>query len=90
MKCIGCRSSFVNLDETWSKKGSIMGASIYKGFSEEGYCLLNNNSRNAYSWTSAGQVSPKHQLWNKIILKDVSSKYKENFSYVTGDYATMV
>ena len=90
MKCSGCGSEHVNLDETWSQKGSLIrgtwapfrqcsSAGIYEGFDEEkieGFCAscMSNNSRNAFSWTPVQQVSPHHQIWNKIIQKDVPTR----------------
>lgn len=107
MKCIGCGSSFVNLDETWTKKGSLnrtswgpFKQSLYEGFTTNTYCssCLSNNSRNAFSWTQAQQVAPnRYQIWDKIILKDVPSRYpqcKEDYGTTgmvhkrkPGDYA---
>ena len=88
MKCSGCGSSYVELDDTWTKKGSLTRASttsIYEGFQSGNYCssCVSNNSRAGDSWTSAGNVTPHNQLWKTIIIKDVPHLYprcsKENY-----------
>lgn len=88
MKCHGCGSEYVNLDETWTKKGSLNPVpvkGIYEGFQTGAYCssCMSNNSRAAYSWTPAANVSPRNQLWKQIITKDVPHRYpkctKEKF-----------
>ena len=90
MKCSGCGSDHVNLDETWSSKGSLTRGTwapyrcnLYEGFQVEGYCAScrANNSRNAFAWTPVQQVSPHHQIWNKIIKKNVPTRTctKENY-----------
>jgi hypothetical protein len=95
MKCVGCGSNHVNLDETWTKKGSLtrgkwapFNQTIYEGFQSGNYCssCLTNNSLAALSWTSIGNVLPRNQTWNKISVKDVTSRYpkcnKENYGLV--------
>jgi hypothetical protein len=90
MKCRGCGSDHVNLDETWTKRGSLTKGGynpfrqgIYEGFQSGTYCsscMANNNSRAACSWTTEANVTPRNQLWKQIIIKDVPNSYaKENY-----------
>lgn len=84
MKCAGCGNDQVNLDETWTKKGSLSRGDyvpfrqgIYEGFQSGAYCTscMSNNSRSAYSWSPAANVSPRNQLWKQIVTKDVPHRY---------------
>lgn len=84
MKCAGCGSGHVQLDETWTKKGSLTRGywapyyldNIYEGFHGEGYCssCVAKNSRAGY----VNQVTPRNQLWKHAILKDVNHRYPQN------------
>ena len=89
MKCIGCGSDHVNLDETWTKRGSLnrgdynpFRQGIYEGFHTGTYCssCLLNNSRSTYGWNTSTNVTPRNQLWKQIVTKDVPNRYtKENY-----------
>ena len=91
MTCMGCGSSFVNLNETWTQEGSLSRFN-WNPFSQdckEGYLPSACPSCNrfgtikALSWNQAAQVAPNHyQIWNKIIQKDAKYpcvKTKEHY-----------
>lgn len=93
MACMGCRSSAVNLDETWTQQGSLSRNNwnpfnnlIAEGFQGTNQCSTckSNQSIKALSWTDAGQVAPnKYQIWNKMIVKNTTvpckKQTKENY-----------
>ena len=83
MICSGCgRSCHVNLDETWTRKGSLTrtswtpfdfaGKDITEGFCAS--CKSSNNSLSEFQWTKIGNVTPRDQLWKQAIVKDVSHR----------------
>lgn len=94
MKCLGCGSDYVELNQTWSKQGSLQrGRWVPFGAYEEGYkegycgsCSSNNNSSNKYYWNTDAQVTPQppSQLWKKIITKDVPHPFSCQENYGTG------
>ena len=80
MICSGCgRSCHVNLDETWTRKGSLTrtswtpfdfaGKDITEGFCAS--CKSSNNSLSAFQWTKIGNVTPRGQLWKQATVKHV-------------------
>ena len=69
--CIGCGSAHVELDKTWSEKGSLVRTRwlpypAYRNFTQgphtrENYCGMcgsSNNSRGIHSWTKRGNLQP--------------------------------
>lgn len=84
-------SSHVELDETWSSKGSLQKTSWMPFGQEyavkESYCsscsMGQNYNKNPTQWTTNGNVTPRDSLEHRVITKNSSPafslKIKENF-----------